>query len=69
VAIGHQEEAYTSSDARAFVNVPRGERRLVSNVRRHAARWTSSPDGMRRVTGSAATVPANTTTLTVVKVR
>jgi hypothetical protein len=26
---------------------------------------TSSPDGMRRVTGSAATVPANTTTLTV----
>jgi len=27
-----------------------------------------SPDGMRRVTGSAATVPANTTTLTVVKV-
>jgi hypothetical protein len=26
-------------------------------------------DGMRRVTGSAATVPDNTTTLTVVKVR
>jgi hypothetical protein len=24
---------------------------------------TSSPDGMRRVTGSAATVPANTTTV------
>ena len=30
---------------------------------------TSSPDGMRRATGSAATVPANTTTLTVVKDR
>jgi len=30
---------------------------------------TSSPDGIRRVTGSAATVPANTTTLTVVNVR
>jgi hypothetical protein len=27
---------------------------------------TSSPDGIRRCTGSAATLPANTTTFTVV---
>jgi hypothetical protein len=41
-----------------------GRRRLPASGTESRSSVTSSPDGIRRWTGSAATVPASTTTLT-----
>src|SRR2546426_5546870 len=43
----------------------RGRRRLPASGTESLSSVTSSPEGIRRSTGSAATVPASTTTLTV----